>query len=100
MTKSILHTVNQSPFNSDTLAQCIASYRPGDSILLLEDGVYAALLSHAFVDQLAGTICYGIEADINARGLHRQALMPSLQLTDYKGFVALSVQHPLIQSWY
>jgi|APGre2960657404_1045060.scaffolds.fasta_scaffold203894_2 tRNA 2-thiouridine synthesizing protein B len=40
---STLHTVNKSPFSSEALASCLRVVRPGDAILLMEDGVYCAV---------------------------------------------------------
>ena len=40
---SMLHTVNKSPFEKTSLDSCLRFAREGASILLLEDGVYAAM---------------------------------------------------------
>ena len=97
---SILHTVNQSPFTHRALAQCLDVYREGDSILFLNNGVYATLRSQPLAENLANLTCYSIEADIIARGLQQQAQIPSLQLINYGEFVRLCTQHALVQSWY
>ena len=38
----MLHTVNKSPFEKDSLDACIAHALEGSAVLLIEDGVYAA----------------------------------------------------------
>ena len=37
-----LHTVNKSPFNSAAFSTCIGLAKSGSTVLLFEDGVYAA----------------------------------------------------------
>jgi len=40
---SILHTVNKSPFERNSLESCLKFAKQGDHVLLFEDGVYAVL---------------------------------------------------------
>ena len=40
---TMLHTVNKSPFERNTLETCLSLAKKGSSILLFEDGVYAAV---------------------------------------------------------
>ena len=40
---SILHTVNKTPFERNSLESCLKFASPGAAVLLIEDGVYAAL---------------------------------------------------------
>ncbi len=100
MSRNILHTVNQSPFTSNTLAQCLLYIDDGDAILLLENGVYAALKNHALEPQLKNKVCYVIEADLQARGLLEQDRQAHIQLIDVDQFVELTTQYNLVQSWY
>lgn len=100
MKSSILHTVNQSPFTHNALAQCLAYFEEGDAILLLENGVYAALINHPLAQQLSGKTCYVMEADIQARGLIAQDRQVHIQLIDVNRFVELTAHHHLVQSWY
>jgi tRNA 2-thiouridine synthesizing protein B len=39
---ALLHTVNKSPFESNTFDTCLSLAKDGSTILLIEDGVYAA----------------------------------------------------------
>ena len=38
----MLHTVNKSPFDHNSLESCLKFARKGSAVLLIEDGVYAA----------------------------------------------------------
>lgn len=98
--KKILHTVNKSPFSSTVLKQCLDRTSNNDTIVLLEDGVYGALSTHAYSTVLGTQHCYAIEHDIIARGIHSQILLPHIQLINYDAFVALTIEHELTQSWY
>ena len=40
---TMLHIVNKSPFERNTLDTCLKHAKAGSAILLIEDGVYGAL---------------------------------------------------------
>ncbi|NGZ07260.1 MAG: sulfurtransferase complex subunit TusB [Magnetococcales bacterium] len=96
----MLHTVNKSPFQNTTLESCIRFVRPGDVILLLEDGVLAAQAGSAksaLLEEAMGKCeIYALEADLKARAL--KELVPGVKTTDYSGFVDLVEQHTT-HSW-
>lgn len=95
----ILHTVNKAPSNS-SLAACLKVAAPDSAVLLIEDGVYAALRNAANIpDSLFQHRVYALEADVKARGLGAK-LAPQIELVDYDGFVALATQYDCVQSWY
>jgi tRNA 2-thiouridine synthesizing protein B len=101
---STLHTINKSPFSHTTLASCLQVCGKEDGILLLEDGVFGALASSPCAEELsamieAGVKVYALKGDVNARGL-QEKIGAGIQLTDYNGFVQLSVEHKCVQSWY
>lgn len=101
---STLHTVNKSPFSHTTLASCLDLCQPGDALLLIENGVYAALASSPQAEQLRqahkdGVHLYALESDLSARGLTGPKL-EAIELIDYAGFVLLSVEQQRTQSWY
>jgi tRNA 2-thiouridine synthesizing protein B len=101
---STLHTINKSPFSHATLASCLQVCGKQDGILLLEDGVFGALISSPCAEELlamiqAGLKVYALSGDVNARGL-QEKIRTGIQLTDYNGFVQLSVEHKCVQSWY
>jgi tRNA 2-thiouridine synthesizing protein B len=101
---STLHTVNKSPFSHKTLSSCVTCCNPGDAILLLEDGVLGALEASPLAKELTALDqqqidIYVLENDIKARGL-AEKIMSQSKLIDYDGFVALTLKHQRIQSWY
>lgn len=100
---STLHTVNKSPFTHNALTSCLRIARSGDSLLLLEDGVYAASGgNHQHARQLQAAIGTGIRVhvlspDAQARQI---TLAENLDVVDYAGFVKLTTHHQRIQSWH
>ena len=96
----MLHTVNKSPFQHTTLADCARFLRPGDRILLLEDGVLACqagTIHAALVEGLLQRVeVYALRADLQARAITH--LIPGIQVTDYAGFVELVEQHK-VYAW-
>ena len=101
---STLHTINKSPFSHSTLASCLQVCAKNDGILLLEDGVFGALISSPCAHELttlmaAGLKVYALQPDVNARGLGDK-IRDDIVITDYNGFVQLSIDHSCVQSWY
>jgi len=101
---STLHTINKSPFSHATLASCLQVCGTQDGILLLEDGVFGGLSSAPCAEELstmieAGVKVYALAGDVNARGL-QEKLRSDILMTDYNGFVQLSIEHNCVQSWY
>jgi tRNA 2-thiouridine synthesizing protein B len=102
-----LHTVNKSPFSSTALDSCLAHATDDAAILLIEDGVYAALATGGQVGtqvvELAAAaargVVYALEPDLTARGLARAPLLAGTKLVDYAGFVDLAVAHSPIMAW-
>lgn len=92
----MLHTVNKSPFQSASLENCIRFMRPGDVMLLIEDGVLGAqagtIKSPVLEEILQKHPVYALSADLQARAIHD--LVPGIRITDYEGFVDLVVEHP------
>ena len=99
----ILHTVNKSPFTDSSLKSCIRCSTPGQSILLIEDGVYAALNdteTSALIKELDSSVTvYALKEDLAARGI-LSTIMTSIKLIDYEGFVDLTLSHSAVQSWH
>ncbi|MFT5117080.1 MAG: tRNA 2-thiouridine synthesizing protein B [Kiritimatiellia bacterium] len=101
MLHRVLHSVNKSPFSSTLLKQCLDRLSESDGLILLEDGVYGALLTHPHAQQLQSlNACYAIKRDLVARGLESEALLANITLIDYEEFVALCVDYELTHSWY
>ena len=83
-----LHLVNRP----SALPSCLETARDGDTILLLEDGVYAAATEHP------DRPLHAIDVDVAARGLSGR-LHENVTLTTYEGFVRLVEDHQPIVSW-
>lgn len=99
-----LHTINKSPFAHGILRSCLQICGVDDGILLLEDGVFAVLKNSPCSDDLVSLIKQGVkifalESDVKARGLENK-IQEGVLLTDYSGFVKLSVEFRTVQSWY
>ena len=96
----MLHTVNKSPFQNSALENCLRVAGEGDVILLLEDGVYAAVAGTArsfLIEQaLKRHAVFVIEADLKARGLDK--LIDKIRVASYADFVDLVEQHP-VHAW-
>lgn len=98
----MLHTVNKSPFDHNTLETCLKYAKQGSAVLLIEDGVYAAVkgtaVSKKLQDALKTVPIYALKPDIEARGMQGRVL-DGVKLVDYGGFVDLVAEHSTVQSW-
>jgi len=98
----MLHTVNKSPFDHNTLETCLRFARRGAAVLLIEDGVYAAArdtaVSQRVQEALKSVAIYALKPDVEARGM-QDRVMDGVRLVDYGGFVDLVVEHNAVQSW-
>jgi tRNA 2-thiouridine synthesizing protein B len=76
---------------------------PGDSILLTEDGVYAALANAEFANKITSRLdnfsFYVLGPDVAARGLGDTPLIDGISAVDYEGFVDLVADNDVTQSW-
>lgn len=99
----MLHLVNKSPADRNNLDSCLRLAEAGSSVLLLEDGVYAAMSqasSAEAVSQRMGELTfYVLGPDVSARGLDDKPLIDGVNVVDYAGFVDLVVEHDAAQSW-
>jgi tRNA 2-thiouridine synthesizing protein B len=98
----MLHIVNKSPFQTSTLDTCLRMAQPGNALLLIEDGIYAATVGSATeerVRQACATLkVYALQPDMDARGVTAK-LIDGVTLVDYGGFVDLTVEHNTSHSW-
>lgn len=99
----MLHTVNKSPFERNTLEACLKRAVPGAAILLIEDAVYAALAGTTLADAMTSAahrfkVCV-LGPDLAARGLENAALVKGVTVIDYGGFVDLAVEKGPVQAW-
>jgi tRNA 2-thiouridine synthesizing protein B len=99
----ILHTVNKSPFERNSLESCLAHAKAGSSVLLFEDGVYGAIKDSrvaATVAQAAQTAkIYVLGPDLAARGISEDKLIDGISIVDYAGFVDLAAANNAVQAW-
>ncbi|WP_457648419.1 sulfurtransferase complex subunit TusB [Profundibacter sp.] len=98
-----LHTVNKSPFETQALLSCLGHTKAGDTVLLIEDGVYGAVGNTALADAVAGlggAVTLAVLApDLKARGIDEGRLMDGVKTVDYAGFVELAAEHDRTQAW-
>jgi tRNA 2-thiouridine synthesizing protein B len=100
---STLHTVNKSPFERQSLATCLDYAGSGASVLLIEDGVYAALAGtnvESRVKEALGSVkVYALGPDLAARGFDPERVIEGVSVVDYAGFVDLAAEHDKVQAW-
>lgn len=98
-----LHTYNKSLAAGEArLHDCLRMLVPGDSLLLLEDGVYLATRLQPGVALRsripAGVTLYALAPDLVARGI--SAKIPAdFSSIDYTDFVRLCLSHPRVVNW-
>ncbi len=99
----MLHTVNKSPFERNALESCLRLAKKGSAILLIEDGVYAALAGTAMSDKVSARMgdfsFYVLGPDVKTRGLGESPLIDGVNVIDYSGFVDLAAESSAVQSW-
>ncbi|WP_138145800.1 sulfurtransferase complex subunit TusB [Bathymodiolus heckerae thiotrophic gill symbiont] len=97
----MLHTVNKSSFERNSLQSCLNTIDDSSVILLIEDGVIsAAKNSKSFMlAELAtqGRV-YALQGDVEARGISSK-LADNIKLVDYAGFVDLVIENGTAVSW-
>ena len=100
---SVLHIVNKSPFDRNSLDSCLRLAKAGSAILLIEDGIYAAQKNSAAADKLQQALgnhpVYALAADLQARGVNTDNMIDGISLVDYDGFVKLTTEYDKLQSW-
>jgi tRNA 2-thiouridine synthesizing protein B len=98
----MLHTINKSPFQSNSLESCLRVAQDGSAILLIEDGVYGALQGTTTSPAVEAAIkkfkVYALAPDLDARGV-KDRVIDGIQLVDYGGFVDLAAESTKVQSW-
>ena len=98
----MLHIVNKSPGERQALASCLRMAQDGSAVLLIEDGVYAALQgsdgSAGLQAATARLKVYALKPDRDARGISSRVI-EGVTTVDYTGFVDLVARHPTNQSW-
>ena len=98
----MLHTVNKSPFEKNSLESCLQHAKDGSSVLLIEDGIYGAIKgssSNSSIQGAAGINFYVLGPDVKARGISEDKVLDGITVVDYTGFVDLVTKHDNVQSW-
>lgn len=97
----MLHTVNKSSFERNSLQSCVELIDDSSVVLLIEDGVISAAnhKNAPLLAQLAeqGRV-YALKEDVEARGLAPK-IADKIKLVDYGGFVDLVVEHGTAVAW-
>lgn len=95
----ILHTLNASP-TSAAFQDCIALLAPSDAIILLGDGVYAAVDgTHTLAQLLERTEqVHVLQADAAAAGVLNS--LGAVHIITVNGFVELSEKFSRQLAWY
>ncbi|MFJ5161870.1 sulfurtransferase complex subunit TusB [Pantoea sp. NPDC088449] len=95
----MLFTLLQSPWQCD-IDSLLLLLQEGDDLLLLQDGVTAALAGSQMLVKLNATpaMLWVLEEDVVARGLVEQISTKVARL-DYTGFVALTAKHQQQVAW-
>ncbi|MDD9246638.1 sulfurtransferase complex subunit TusB [Enterobacter soli] len=95
----MLHTLSHSPWQCDIEA-LVRLLREGDDLLLIQDGVLAAIEGSRFVEILtnAPISVSALKEDIDARGLAGQ-ISAKIDVVGYTDFVNLAVTHSSQMNW-
>lgn len=101
---STLHLLFSPPTAGTALADCLRAASDGDTVLLLQDGVYAAVARATAPAALlreavgSGVTVAALAPDVAARGIGA-GLHAGIELVDDDGFVELTEQYPRTLSW-
>lgn len=98
----MLHIVNKSPSERNTLDSCLRMAKKGSTILLIEDGVYGATKGGVAEQKLKAAMAdvkvYALWPDLEARGM-QDSVIDGIEQVDYNGFVDLVAADKNVQSW-
>ena len=96
---SILHLVNKSAFDGCNLDTATSMMKDGDTLLLIEDGVYGAIKTAKATSLLQGRTVSVLGPDLAARGISEDKLVDGVNIVDYPGFVDMVEATDNVQSW-
>ena len=96
----MLHTINKSPFTSNTFQTSVRFFQSGDPVLFIEDGVYGVQANNKFSDSIKDILIknpiYALAPDLDARGISE--ITKGVLSISYEGFVELVEKHQ-VNSW-
>ncbi|WP_407438653.1 sulfurtransferase complex subunit TusB [Lelliottia sp.] len=95
----MLHTLSHSPWHAD-IEGLLRILGDGDELLLIQDGVLAAIDGGRFIEILnnAPIKVIALKDDIDARGLAGQ-ISTKIDVVGYTDFVKLTIKHSTQMSW-
>ena len=100
---SVLHIVNKSPYDRNSLDTCLRLAQSDSAILLIEDGIYAVQENSSAAARVQQALekhpVYALQPDLQARGVDEGRMLDGIQLVDYDGFVKLTTEYDKLQSW-
>jgi sulfur relay protein TusB/DsrH len=95
----MLHIIAKSPVEPVILDRIGA----GDTVLFIRSAVLAVLSGNILREQLKLMLIqnqlFALSPDLAARGILPEELLDDIRVIDYAGFVELTIEHPVIQSW-
>jgi len=95
----MLHLVSQSPIASEILARL----NTDDEIVFLDNAVLRLLktgdTNHILSELLKTHALYALADALTISGISAEELIQGIHIIDYPELVALTVKHPVIQSW-
>ena len=99
----MLHIVNKSPSERNTLDACLRMAKKGSTVLLIEDGVYAVTKGSIAESKMKAAMAkdilvYALWPDLEARGM-QDTVIDGIKQVDYPGFVDLVADNKNVQSW-
>ena len=98
----MLHIVNKSPSERNSLDSCLRMAKKGAVILLIEDGVYGAtkgsVAEKSLKAAMADVQIFALWPDMEARGM-QDNVIDGVKQVDYAGFVDLVAENKNVQSW-
>lgn len=98
----MLHIVNKSATERNSVESCLRLATKGSAVLLIEDAVYAATKGSSAAAKIQAAMAdlqiYALGPDLDARGMSAR-VMDGVKIVDYGGFVDLVSENNACQSW-
>lgn len=99
----MLHTVNTSPFEKNTLQRCLQFIDTESAVLLIENAVYAATNNTPYTSMLTLALqrhpIYVLLPDLVSRGIDKNTIIKGITPIDYSDFVSLTIQYTPFKAW-
>lgn len=98
----MLHIVNKSPLDRNSLESALRMVKPGSTILLIEDAIYAVTKGNKIEGQIKEAMknctVSALWPDLEARGM-QDTVIDGVKQVDYNGFVDLVAESKSVMSW-